>query len=568
MKFPQMHYERPDMDAACEYITSVAERFSKATSFAEADSIFSELCEFDAQLSTMLSIAHIRHTIDTTDEFYDNEIKFIDEEQPRLMEAVMCFDRALLGSCFRTEFVAKYNELMFVNKEMSLKTLSSEIISDMQRENALSSEYSKLLASAQILFEGETYTLSQLTPLMQDADDLRRLSAWKAADAWYSENTSQLDELFDNLTHLRHGMGKKLGYDDFTQLGYYRMTRNCYDKKDVEKFRESVVKYIVPIADDIFRRQAERLGKSYPLSYADIALEFRSGNPRPQGMAEDILAQGKKFYHELSEETAEFIDVMYENELLDVLSRKGKAGGGYCTSLDEYKCPFIFANFNGTSGDVEVITHEAGHAFACYTARNILPAYSWWPTYEACEVHSMSMEFFAWPWADGFFGPDTRKFYYTHLSGALTFIPYGTMVDHFQHLVYEKPEMKPEERNAVWRELLTVYMPWVKLEEDVLPYFASGRYWQKQKHIYELPFYYIDYCLAQTVALQFWTEIQKDPKTAWEKYMAYTRPAGTKNFRELVAGAGLDSPFEDGALRKVAERANKWLESYDLDGLE
>ena len=568
MKFSQMHYERPDMDAAREYIEAAAERFTAAKSFVEADSVFGELCEFKSQLYTMMTLAEIRHTMDTTDEFYDGERQFLDEVSPQLMESLTKFDEALLASPFRAELAKKYNELLFVNKEMSLKTFSPEIVPDMQSENALTAEYKKLLASAQIPFEGETYTLSQLTPLIQDPDDARRLAACKAEDAWYSENAAQLDEIFDELTKLRDGMGKKLGYKDFTQLGYYRMTRNCYDKQDVEKFRESVVKYIVPIASDIYRRQAERLGKSYPMGCEDVELQFRSGNPCPKGTAEDILAQGKKFYHELSEETAQFIDVMYENELLDVLSRKGKAGGGYCTDLSQYKVPFIFANFNGTAGDVEVMTHEAGHAFACYTARNIVPSDSWWPTYEACEVHSMSMEFFAWPWAEGFFGPDARKFYYTHLSGALTFIPYGTMVDHFQHIVYEKPEMSPDERNAAWKELLAIYMPWIKLDEDVLPYFASGRSWQKKHHIYESPFYYIDYCLAQTVALQFWTEIQKDPKAAWEKYMAYTRPAGTKTFRELVAGAGLDSPFGEGALRTVAEFASKWLEGYDLSGLK
>lgn len=568
MKFSQMPYERPDVDAAREYITAAAERFSKARSFVEADSIFGEMCEFDSQLSTSLNIAHIRHTMDTTDEFYDKESDFIDEAIPQLMEAMQEYDAALLKSPFRAELAAKYNELLFTNKEMSQKTFSPEIIKDMQSENALCSEYSKLLASAQIPFEGETYTLSQLTPLLQDPDDARRLAACKAEDAWYSENSAKLDEIYDKLTQLRDGMGKKLGYDGYTQLGYYRMTRNCYDKHDVEKFREAVVKYIVPIASDIYRRQAERMGKSYPLGLEDVSLQFRSGNPRPQGTAEDILEQGKKLYHELSDETAQFIDVMYENELLDVLSRKGKAGGGYCTDLSQYKVPFIFANFNGTAGDVEVMTHEAGHAFACYTARNIVPSDSWWPTFEACEVHSMSMEFFAWPWAEGFFGDDARKFYYTHLSGALTFIPYGTLVDHFQHVVYEKPDMSPDERNAAWGELLAVYMPWIKLDEETLPYFAGGRSWQKKHHIYESPFYYIDYCLAQTVALQFWTEMQKDQKAAWEKYMIYTRPAGTKTFRELVAGAGLDSPFEDGALRTVAEFASKWLENYDLTGLK
>jgi len=249
-----------------------------------------------------------------------------------------------------------------------------------------------------------------------------------------------------------------------------------------------------------------------------------------------------------------------------VLSRKGKAGGGYCIGLADYKAPFIFANFNGTSHDVEVMTHEAGHAFAGYVARDIVPLENQSPTMESCEIHSMSMEFFAWPWAEGFFGADTDKFRYSHLAGALTFIPYGTMVDHFQHVIYEKPELTPEQRHGVWRELLGVYMPWMRLGE--IPFYGEGKGWQRQSHIYASPFYYIDYCLAQTVALQFWAEMQKDREKAWSSYKTLVGLAGTRTFSELVAAAGLDSPFGDEALRKVCGAANAWLDAFDAEKLK
>ncbi|NCB50546.1 MAG: M3 family oligoendopeptidase [Clostridia bacterium] len=562
-----MSYIRPDAEAAKIVISSAAERFSRAGSFSEADAVFRQADEYAGRIDTLFTIAQIRHDIDTADDFYDAETAFADDIQPQLEEYLQLWKKAVLKTKYRKEFSEKYCGLMFTNAEIELKTFSPEIIPELQKENALTTEYSKLLASAQIPFEDGVYTLSQLNPLKLDPDDARRHAAWRAEAAWYSENGGRLDAIYDELVHLRDTMGRKLGGGGYTELGYYRMTRNCYTKEDVEKFRTAVVKYLVPLADGIYRRQAERLGKSYPMGYADNALEFRSGNPRPCGSPEDILANGTKFYHELSPETAEFIDFMFDNELFDVLSRKGKAGGGYCTSLQEYKAPFIFANFNGTAGDVEVITHEAGHAFANYTARDVIPSDCQWPTMEACEVHSMSMEFFAWPWLESFFGNDTAKFRYTHLSGALTFIPYGTMVDHFQHIVYEKPDMTPEERHGVWKELTTIYMPWMKPEPD-LPFYRDGRAWQRQRHIYEMPFYYIDYCLAQTVALQFWAEIQKNPKAAWEKYMAYTRPAGTKTFRELVDIAGLKSPFGDDALREVCGAAGKWLDNYDLTGIE
>ena len=345
------------------------------------------------------------------------------------------------------------------------------------------------------------------------------------------------------------------------------MSRNCYTKEDVAAFREAVVKYVVPVADEIYRRQADRIGKTYPMSFADNILEFRSGNPKPQGTPDDIVKAGTKFYDELSPETSRFFHTMLDGELMDLLSTEGKQAGGYCTSIPDHEVPFIFANFNGTQGDVEVITHEAGHAFAAWYNRDRVPMETVWPSMEGCEVHSMSMEFFGEGWADDFFGKDARKFLYSHLAGALTFIPYGTMVDHFQHIVYEKPEMTPAERHAAWKELLGIYMPWVKLDGEI-PFYSDGEGWQRQLHIYDSPFYYIDYCLAQTVSLQFWALLQEDRKTAWERYMAYTKQGGSRTFTELLAHAGLESPFDDACLRGVCEKAEKYLASYDLTGIE
>lgn len=566
MKFSEMVYERPDLEALKEQLTSLTKRLMEAKDYESAKAVFLEKETLEKHISTLGTLAEVRHTIDTRDTFYDEEMRFWDTSNPVLAEYSQAWTKAMLESEFRPDFEKEYGNLMFVGAEMELKTFSPEIIPDLQKENELKTAYEKLLASAQIPFEGKVYTLSQITPLKNDADDARRLAAWKAEGQWYKDNQAEFDDLYDKLVHVRDEIGRKLGYDGYTELGYYRMQRNCYTKEDVEKFRKAVVKYMVPVADKICREQAKRLGIEYPMSFADNALEFRSGNPKPFGTPDEILEQGRKFYDELSPQTSEFFRTMLDNELLDVLSTEGKAGGGYCTSISDYEVPFIFANFNGTKHDVEVITHEAGHAFAMWTNRKRVPMSYVWPSLEACEVHSMSMEFFAWPWAEGFFGEDTRKFYYSHLAGALTFIPYGTMVDHFQHIVFEKPDMTPKERHGVWKELLGVYMPWLKLDGDI-PFYSEGEGWQRQHHIYSSPFYYIDYCLAQTVALQFWARIQKDPKEAWKHYMAYTEQGGSRVFTELLKHADLDSPFEESCLKNVCEAADKWLGEFDMDGI-
>ncbi|MDR0819853.1 MAG: M3 family oligoendopeptidase, partial [Oscillospiraceae bacterium] len=413
-----------------------------------------------------------------------------------------------------------------------------------------------------IEYDGKTLTLAQLEPYHTDVKAEVRRSSWNVRAAWFETHKERLDSLFDELVRVRTKMAETLGYKNYIELGYYLMTRNCYDADMVAKFRAGVKKYIVPLAETVKAQQAKRLGVDHITLY-DNAFEFPDGNAKPKGTPEEIFAAGKRMYHELSAETAEFIDFMLENELLDVLTRKGKSGGGYCCEIPLYDSQFIFANFNGTSGDVDVFTHEAGHAFAGYRSRDVRPyELANQLTYEVAETHSMSMEFFTHPWMELFFGEQTEKYHYSHLSDALVFIPYGTMVDEFQHIVYENPELTPAQRNDVWKELESVYRPY--LDQSEVAFYREGRRWQAQSHIYERPFYYIDYCLAQTNALAFWTLDGKDHADAWDKYMKFVSLAGKKTFTELNEIAGVGSPFDELSLKETAEAAAKWLEEHKI----
>ena len=565
MTFSQIPYHRADLDSWKAAMEDITARFKAAQTFAEADAIYREAATFDEDYQTMLSLARIRNNIDTRDEFYDAEVTYYNRETPKMQPIQKAWTQATLDSPFRKELEEKYGRVTFVNAEMAAKAFSPELVEDIQKENALKMRYSKLIASAQIPFRGEVYTISQLSPWKGVADDEIRLEAWKAEGQWYNDHGAELDEIYDELVKLRTAMGKKLGYDSYTPLGYLRMKRNCYTEADVENFRVAVQDYVVPLAKKLYRKQAQRQGREFPLNFADKDLAFRSGNPRPAGGPAEILAMGDKFYAELSPVTDEFWKFMRRHEMMDVESKPGKAGGGYCTRIANLHSPFIFANFNGTSHDVEVVTHEAGHAFAGFVNRDRVPASLIWPSLEGCEVHSMSMEFFAWPWAEGFFGDDARKFRYNHLKGALAFIPYGTM-DHFQHIIYEYPEFDAQKRHQVWMELLELYMPWVRPGD--VPFYGEGKGWQRQSHIYSSPFYYIDYCLAQTVALDFWARIQEDPQAAFDTYMRYTSLGGTLFFTDLLKEAGLGNPFDAATLKKVCEAADKYLSDYDLTGIE
>ena len=567
IKFSEIPYSRPDIDALKTELQALTDELKAAASYDEAKAAFLRKDSLERHIESVSTLAQIRHSIDTRDKFYDDEVRFWNMSFPEIQEYLQKWTEELLRSSYRGELEAEFGEVIFLNAEIDLKTFDPSIIPLLQEENDLTMEYEKLLASAQIPFRGGIYTISQISPFKNDADDETRLAAWKAEGGWYKDNQEKLDSLYDRLVAIRHEMSRELGLRDAVELGYYRMMRNCYDRNDIEKFREAVRKHIVPVADSIRRRQAERLGMRYPLSFADNALMFRSGNPKPAGDADYIVEAAGRFYDALSPETGEFFRTMREGELMDLLSTQGKEGGGYCTSIHDYEVPFIFANFNGTQGDVEVVTHEAGHAFADWMNRKRVPLETVWPTMEGCEVHSMSMEFFAWKSAEDFFGKDERKYLYSHLADSFLFIPYGTMVDHFQHSVYEHPEMTPAERHAEWKRLLGIYMPWLRLDGEI-PFYSEGMGWQRQHHIYSSPFYYIDYCLAQTVALEFWEMMQNDYEDAWAHYMAYTRQGGSEVFTKLLKKAGLASPFEEETIRGICKNAAEYLSAYDLTGIE
>jgi M3 family oligoendopeptidase len=560
MKFSDFSYQRPNMEVLEIQFNYLLQDFSTAQSFEEQDKVMEAINSLRGRYESMCEIASIRHTIDTTNEFYKDEQDFFDEAQPIYQGMVSKYYYTLVNSKFRNELEQKWDRQLFSIAEFTLKTFSPEIIEDLQIENKLASEYTKLIASAQIDFEGEERNLSQLIPFILSPDRNMRKKASEAKYAFFKANEDKFDQIYDDLVKIRTKIAKKLGYSNFVGLGYTRMNRIDYDAEMVANFRKQVAEHIVPVAAKLKEKQKKRIGVD-KLSYYDDKFSFKSGNATPKGDAEWIVENGKKMYADLSEETREFFDFMVDNELMDLVSKKGKAGGGYCTYISDYKAPFIFSNFNGTAEDIDVLTHEAGHALQSYLSRSYeVPEYGF-PTYEACEIHSMSMEFFTWPWMELFFKEDTDKYKFNHLGEALMFIPYGVTVDEFQHFVYENPEATPTERKKAWRDIEKKYLPYRNYEEN--DYLERGGLWHQQGHIFEDPFYYIDYTLAQICALQFWKRANNSEDKAWDDYVTLCKEGGSKPFLELVKIAKLRSPFEDGCVKSVIGDIEAYLNSID-----
>ncbi|MFD0049101.1 M3 family oligoendopeptidase [Actinomycetes bacterium NPDC127524] len=544
--------------------TAALERFKSAADEKSQSEAMRDINDIRNDIGTMFNICYIRHSIDTNDEFYKAENDYLDEIAPEIEELVSQYYKELVSSNFRSQLEEKWGTQLFALADAQLKTFSPEIIPLLQKENKLSTEYTQLIASAKINFEGEERTLAQLAPFAESSDREVRKKASQAHSGFMVENEEKLDGIFDRLVKVRHEIARKLGYKNFVELGYYRMARTDYNAEMVADFRKQVEEYIVPLVTKLKERQRSRISVD-ELKYYDEGFEFKSGNAAPKGSPDWIIENGQKMYSDLSKETKEFFEFMISNGLMDLVAKKGKAGGGYCTYIENYKAPFIFSNFNGTSGDIDVLTHEAGHAFQVFRSRGFeIPEYNW-PTYEACEIHSMSMEFFTWPWMELFFEEDTEKYKFSHLSGALTFLPYGVAVDEFQHFVYENPDASPEERKQAWRSIEKKYLPHRDYGDN--SYLEQGGYWHRQGHIYNSPFYYIDYTLAQICAFQFWKRSRENREEAWKDYAALCEMGGSKSFLGLIEASNLQSPFKEGTVKSVVDVIDEYLSSVEDQSL-
>jgi len=423
-------------------------------------------------------------------------------------------------------------------------------------EARISAEYTALLASAKIPFDGEIYDLVTIGKPAESPDRATRERAARARWVWFAEHRDQLDGLFDQLVGLRHGMARALDLPDYTELGYLQMQRVDYDRDDVERFRAEVRRVVVPLATRLREEQRVTLGVDRLQSW-DEAIDDPKGSPELIGGAEGLAASGQRAFDGLDPEIAAFYRMMTGRGYVDLGSRPGKAGGGFCTFLADHKVPFVYCAGNGTGSDVRTLVHEFGHAFQVWSSRDIELTDTLWPTYEAAEIHSMGLEFLAWPMLDEFFGDATDRFRRAHLVTALCFIPYGVAVDHFQHLIYERPDATPAERHAMWQEMEAMYLPWRDYGD--MPHATDGGFWQRQRHIYCSPFYYIDYTLAQTCALQLWARSEDDHAGTMEAYRGLCRLGGTQPFQSLCSSAGLTSPFQAGCLDAVVARAEEWL---------
>jgi len=563
MKFNEMTYTRPDIGALLARCKELAAKAAAAPDGDALVRLYYEQSEAFAEYNTAANLANIHYTCDTRDAYWKAEQDFFDANGPAVTNASVEISRAFLANPHVDALTEKFGTTCVAGMKNAVLSMDDRTVELQQQFNALVSRYQQIYGGALVELDGKQLTIPQLGPYKEDLDPAVRRAAYEAEAGYFDAHRAELDELYGQIVQNLNAQARVMGYHDYSELSYVRMNRIGYGPEEIRKFRDQVANDVVPQLQKVMALRAKRTGIAHP-AFTDLPILFRDGNPKPIPGYKARMDAARTMYHELSPETSEFIDFMQDNELFDVESRPGKMSGGYMTSLPSYKAPFIFANWNDTSGDVDVLTHECGHAFEGYVAERdpAIPADLECPGMESAEIHSMAMEFLTAPWHHLLFGKDTDKYALLHAEDSFVFLAYGCEVDEFQHIMYQNPDLTPDERNAEWLKLEKKYRPWIDF--DNLPFYGRGAGWQRQLHIYECPFYYIDYCLSTMAALQFFLLSLTDHKDAWARYLRLVRRAGTASYTELLETAGLKVPFEEGSIKGIAQQMTDWLENHQV----
>ncbi|MDY5820497.1 MAG: M3 family oligoendopeptidase [Candidatus Borkfalkiaceae bacterium] len=556
-RFKDLPYVRPDFAKVKTELAAITEKMKNAASYEEAKAAYFDFESIMSDLRDAYTIVSIRHTVDTRDKFYDDENEFLSEAFPELSPYTVAFSNALYDGKFKADFEKEFGKQLLSMIELERKSFSEKNIPLQQKEAKLCNEYEKIIASAEIDFDGEKRNLYGVMKYFEDEDREVRKAAWKKYEEFFASHEKRFEEIWDELIKVRNEQGRNLGFENFIPLGYMQQGRTDYNAADVASFREQVKEELVPLCSKLYEAQAKRLNLDKVRVYDENCV-FADGNATPIGNDDELVEIAREMYKDMSKETGEFIDFMIDHELLDLKNKPGKASTGYMTSILKYKAPFVFSCFNGTIGDIQVLTHELGHAFAGYEAMRNQPIADYYSeSTDIAEIHSMSMEQFAYPYAEKFFGDKADKFRFQHLQEAITFVPFGVAVDEYQHIVYAHPEITPKERTAEWKKLEAKYMPW--RDYDGMEFFARGGWWYHKIHIFLYPFYYINYTLTTMGAMEFKKKMREDKTSAWNDYMNLCKVGGSKSYLETLAYANLSDPFKPGSVKKAISFAKEIL---------
>ncbi|NEU05367.1 M3 family oligoendopeptidase [Clostridium senegalense] len=558
MRFEDFEYKRVDIEEAKRKVLKLIKDFRNSDSYENQCFVIDEINEIRNEFISMKVICELRKYLGINKEFYSKEMEYYADAEP-IMDGLICeYYKALDSSKFKKMLKCRYGNQLFDLAKMKMRCVSDEIIEELQEENKIMVDYFELFnkLKSRKKFDGKFIGICEFNEYINS--DLReiRKSGYEAQTEIYIENENEIQNLFDKLVKVRNKMALKMGYENFIEMGYARMKRVGYDKNMVSNFRKQILKYVVPLNKELAKHQGKRIGVD-KLKYYDEIIQFKNGNARLNIKEKDIIKKLQKVYEEISDETRKFFNYVVKNNLIDIENRENKECFAFCEYIFRYKSPFVFLVYNGVTEDFNSIIHELGHAFQLYLCRDYdIPEYII-PSEDVAEICSMSMEFLIEPWIDEFFDKDIEKYKFYHMVTQLYLLTYISIVDEFQHFVYEKPEATYEERNKIWRKLEMKYIPYRDYGKN--DFLNKGGYWLRQAHIFVDPFYYIDYGLAQIVAFDFWHKSKLNSKKAWNDYTKVCEAGGSKSFLEIIKLGNLKNPFEEESIKYIIKCIREWI---------
>jgi oligoendopeptidase F len=529
------------------------------TSSQELEHWLFERSELDAALSQAGSILYIRMTCQTDDpQIAAAYTRFVQTIPPAVKPINDRLNHKYVQARERFPLDAKRYQVydraiktdieLFVEKNVALQT----------KVDLLSQEYQTVSGAMTVMFEAQEQTLPQMGKYLLETDRPLREQAWRATAIRRLKDKDKMENIFESMFELRNTIAHNAGFPNFIDYQFKAYHRFDYSPQDCKKYHQTVEKLIVPLNGKILNKRRQQM-KLKSLRPWDTAVDPSGEQPLvPFKDAQELVKRTASIFNKLDQDFGFQFQEMNDLGLLDLASRKGKAPGGYQNTLSEARKPFIFMNAVGIDDDVRTLLHESGHAFhALACADEAIVDYRSAPM-EFCEVASMAMELLGGEYLSEFYNPqDLKRSNREHLEGIIQILAWVANIDAFQHWLYEHPKHSSQERCQAWDELFErfggKFIDWSGLEE------IKNYLWHRQLHIFEVPFYYIEYGIAQLGALQVWRNARRDPKKALSDYKKGLSLGGCRPVRELYQAAGISFDFSESIIKPLVEAvAQEW----------
>lgn len=508
--------------------------------------------ELSAALDEESSRRHIAMTCHTDDEGAEKAyLQFVEQIEPELKRRQFRLSEIYLAHSLRAQLPTERYRVFDRDTKVHVELFRSENVSLETEESKLGQQYQKLSGSLTVQFRGEEKTLIQMGRYLEETDRPLRQEAWESVARRRLQAASEFENIFDQLVKVREQIAANAGFPNYLEYAFRARHRFDYTPEDCRRFHDAVEQEALPAMREFQARRREQLNLA-SLRPWDLGVDPLNRPPlRPFEQVEQMVAKTQKIFDQLDPALAKGFKVMRDLRLLDLANRKGKAPGGYQSTLSEARLPFIFMNAVGVQRDVETMLHEAGHAFhALATQKEDLYSYRSAPI-EFCEVASMSMELLGNQFLEEFYAlPEAQRARRKHLEGILEIFPWIVTVDAFQHWIYSHPGHSRKERTAAWLSLMDRFggeVDWSGYEE------ARANLWHRQLHIYLYPFYYIEYAIAQLGALQVWANSKQNKAKSMQAYQRALALGGSQPLPDLFAAADCRFDFSVSTLRPLVK---------------